>query len=241
MGGGKKKNRSNKKKSPSSSSSTQAASPTNAQPTTAVPPPAPSSSSSQQDITALMEMANKPLHNKWVMWFDNPKYLKKDQEWLDNVKKTGAFNTPGTFWSLFNNLKPATKLSVGGNYHLFKEGIQPMWEDPSNKQGGKWVFTIQKKDPKARRTDQWWLFTCLALIGEAIDPTGDQVCGAVVSIRKAQDRIALWIKTDEEDAASHLGARWKIALDIQHKVKYQTHRDAEKSGHSFRNEIVYEV
>lgn len=24
--------------------------------------------------------------------------------------------------------------------HLFKKGIKPMWEDPANKKGGKWVY-----------------------------------------------------------------------------------------------------
>ena len=84
-----------------------------------------------------------------------------------------------------------------------------MWEDPTNRQGGKWVLTI----PKARKNqvDQWWMYTVidlhfssltpsmpflqiLLLIGENLNDDED-VCGAVVSVRKGQDRIALWTKT----------------------------------------------
>jgi translation initiation factor 4E len=184
-----------------------------------------SASSSAEEASSALVAAKKPLHNKWVMWFDNPKSMKPGQEWLDNVKKTGTFDSPASFWSMYNNLKPPCKLSIGCNYHLFKEGVEPMWEDPANKNGGKWVFTIAKKDPKSRRLDEWWLFTCLALIGETIDPDGDLVCGAVVSIRKQQDRIALWLKTDDGDIASKIGARWKKAIAIPNRLKYQVHRD----------------
>ena len=39
---------------------------------------------------------------------------------------------------MFDKLKKATE--VVGNFHLFKDGIKPMWEDEQNKNGGKWVF-----------------------------------------------------------------------------------------------------
>jgi translation initiation factor 4E len=187
--------------------------------------------SSSNNDAALKEEANKPLHNKWVMWFDNPKTAKLGDSWMDNLQNTkGTFETPAQFWAMYNNLKPASKLSMGSNYHLFKDGIEPMWEDPQNQNGGKWVFTIFKKDPKIRRIDEWWLFTCLSLIGETLDLHGDQVCGAVVSIRKQQDRIALWLKTDDGELASQIGARWKLAMSIPNSLKYQVHRDGKLSN-----------
>ena len=73
---------------------------------------------------------------------------------------------------------------MNSNYHLFKEGIEPMWEDAANKEGGKFVLTIPKADSKAGKTDEWWLFTVLALIGETMDASGEEICGCVVSIRK---------------------------------------------------------
>jgi len=181
------------------------------------------------------EAANRPLHNKWVLWYDNPKAAVPNSDWIDNLKMCGEFDTPAKFWQVFNNVKPSSQLSLQCNYHIFKEGIEPMWEDPQNKDGGKWVFTIQKKDPRTNRVDEWWLLTCLALIGEATDSNGDMVCGAVVSIRKHQDRIALWLKTDDPDVVSKIGARWKKALDVPNKIKYQVHRD----GKCFVDGISY--
>ncbi|CAJ0949113.1 unnamed protein product [Ranitomeya imitator] len=30
------------------------------------------------------------------------------------------------------------------DFHLFKEGIKPMWEDDANKNGGKWIIRLRK-------------------------------------------------------------------------------------------------
>ena len=49
------------------------------------------------------------------------------------------------FWKLLNNLKPPSMLEGSANYHFFKEGVHPLWEDPANKHGGKWVLTVKDK------------------------------------------------------------------------------------------------
>lgn len=30
------------------------------------------------------------------------------------------------------------------DYHLFKTDIKPMWEDPANRKGGKWMIRVRK-------------------------------------------------------------------------------------------------
>lgn len=44
----------------------------------------------------------------------------------------GDFETVENFCRYFNWLKPPSQLETGSNYHLFKKGIKPMWEDPAN-------------------------------------------------------------------------------------------------------------
>ena len=34
-------------------------------------------------------------------------------------------------------------MAENSNLHYFKRGIQPLWEDPANQDGGKWVLTIK--------------------------------------------------------------------------------------------------
>mmetsp|Transcript_499 Transcript_499/g.637 ORF Transcript_499/g.637 Transcript_499/m.637 type:complete len:199 (+) Transcript_499:99-695(+) len=193
--------------------------------------------------TSVPEIAGLPLHRKWVLWFDNPKLSKPDIPWHENLKNCGTFTTAEQFWEVFNNVKPPNQLSLNSNYHIFMDGVIPMWEDPSNKEGGKFVLTLPKRDSKAGKLDEWWLFTVLALIGETIDAKGNEICGAVVSIRKGQDRIALWLKGCDRRICEEIGRRWKTALAVSNKtvLKYQSHKDSAASGNSFRNQSLFEV
>lgn len=121
-----------------------------------------------------------------------------------------------------------------------------MWEDPENVNGGKFVLSVPKKENKSGRLDEMWLCTLLGIIGETFDVGGDMVCGAVVSTRAKIDRIALWLKTDEKSVCIEIGEKWKKAMniDVNDKkltIKYQLHKEAVSAGHSFKNEIKFEV
>lgn len=35
-----------------------------------------------------------------------------------------------------NNITPTSELALKSDYHLFKKGVKPEWEDPQNKHGG---------------------------------------------------------------------------------------------------------
>lgn len=186
--------------------------------------------------------AKHPLQNRWVLWYDNPKKRHSTESWEENLKNVYTFDTVEDFWCLYNNILVPTKLSIGSNYHLFKEGIRPMWEDPINAKGGKWIFT----NPRSRkaRLDECWLYVMLSLIGETLQDE-DDICGAVVSVRKAQDRIAIWSATaNAEDRQKTIGRGFRQALVDLGKnevLKYQSHADAAASGSSFQNEVLYEA
>jgi translation initiation factor 4E len=182
------------------------------------------------------------LNANWTMWYDNPRLAPAGSDWKENLKRCGSFDTVESFWRVFNNLKPASELTVNSNYSVFRSGVEPSWEDPANAEGGKFVYTILKKDSKSGKCDESWLFTVLAIVGETMDATGDQVNGAVVSIRKQQDRIALWLKSSDREICIQIGERWKKAMNLEKTtLRYQTHRDAAASGRSFRNEAQFEV
>ena len=136
---------------------------------------------------------------------------------------------------MYNNILEPTKLEPGSNYHLFKEGVIPMWEDVANAKGGKWIYTSPKQ--KKGKVDQAWLHTVLSLIGENMNDTGD-VCGAVMSVRRTQDRIAVWTgKASVKELQLGIGHCFKQSLDLTQspQLKFQAHADATQSGSSFQN------
>jgi translation initiation factor 4E len=161
---------------------------------------------------------------------------------IDDRRRFVSSFSRASFWRVFNNVKPASSIGVGSNYSLFRKGIEPAWEDPQNVSGGKFVLTLQKKGNKSERIDEYWLQTVLALVGETMDETGDQINGAVVSIRRSNDRLALWTSGTDKRVCVALGERLRKVLRLEEgNLSYQTHKAAAESGCSFRNEPLFEV
>lgn len=169
-----------------------------------------------------------PLQRSWTMWYDSPNAaIKKDPtNWHSNVKQIVSFSTVEDFWSLFNNLMAPSKLGLQSNYHLFKEGVMPAWEDPQNKGGGKWVIELQKGERDLLNTI--WLYSILAIIGEAFADS-DDICGAVISLRKARNRLCIWTKTSSDaEKQKRIGAEFKkfIEVDPSTKITFTAHAAA---------------
>ncbi|XP_061541654.1 eukaryotic translation initiation factor 4E-1A-like isoform X1 [Phycodurus eques] len=205
-----------------------------------------------------------PLQNRWALWFFKN---DKSKSWQANLRLISTFDTVEDFWALYNHIQLSSNLMSGCDYSLFKDGIEPMWEDRRNRRGGRWLITLSKQQRKAD-LDRFWLETVcfaamisarsvlpsgpscedvpvpqlLCLVGEAFDDHSDDVCGAVINVRAKGDKIAIWT-TDYEnkEAITHIGRVYKERLGVPSKVVigYQSHADtATKSGSTTKNKFV---
>lgn len=115
--------------------------------------------------------------------------LKPNEAYERGLKKIGDFNTVEDFWGFYTHLYRPSDLAIPSDYHLFKQGIKPMWEDEKNRLGGKWTVRLKKGF-----VDRFWEDLLLALIGNIFD---DDICGVVVSVRE-YDSISIW-NSDAQD------------------------------------------
>ncbi|KAI8607683.1 translation initiation factor eIF 4e-like domain-containing protein, partial [Chytriomyces sp. MP71] len=129
------------------------------------------------------------LNRQWTLWFDSQQKRANQHNWHDSLKNLITFESVEDFWGVYNNVIKASALSAGSNFHLFQAGIQPMWEDPQNEKGGKWVAQVTK--PRAPELDNLWLNTMLSVIGESF-ADASEILGAVVSVRRHGNRLSLW-------------------------------------------------
>mmetsp|Transcript_4852 Transcript_4852/g.30967 ORF Transcript_4852/g.30967 Transcript_4852/m.30967 type:complete len:171 (-) Transcript_4852:2386-2898(-) len=160
--------------------------------------------------------------------------------WGSSMRQVITFATVEEFWGVYNNIVPPSRLGHGTDFHLFKEGIKPEWEDPACAQGGKWTINVPKSGGGKAILDTWWLHTMLALIGEQFNET-DEICGAVLSVRNRQDRVAVWTKTASNEAAQlSIGRQIKQVLDVgdNTQIGYLTFQDAKNEK---RPKDVYTV
>ncbi|CAK4033838.1 Eukaryotic translation initiation factor 4E-1 [Lecanosticta acicola] len=184
------------------------------------------------------------LQHTWTLWFTKPPSGKQD--WNELLKEVISFNSVEEFWGIYNNITPASELAQKSDYHLFKQGVRPEWEDPQNKHGGRWAYTF--KGSKAQ--DDTWLNIMLAAIGEMLEEEGDnEVMGVVVNIRKAFWRVGLWTRTagqakgrkdDGADPAEsrkrleRIGKEFKDVLQLPatEAVEFSGHADSAHAGSS---------
>ena len=59
----------------------------------------------------------------------------------NSIKSISTVKTVEQFWSTYNYLKRPNDLSSTTDYHFFRDGIKPTWEDPKNAKGGKWIVS----------------------------------------------------------------------------------------------------
>ncbi|XP_038823538.1 eukaryotic translation initiation factor 4E-like [Salvelinus namaycush] len=191
-----------------------------------------------QEIVSPESYIKHPLQNKWSLWFFKN---DKTKTWQANLCLISTFDTVEDFWALYNHIQLSSNLISGCDYSLFKDGIEPMWEDERNKHGGRWLITLSKQQ-RRQDLDRFWLETLLCLVGETFDDYSDEVCGAVVNIRSKGDKIAIWTADfDNKEAITHIGSVYKERLGIPMKmtIGYQSHSDtATKNGSTTKNKFV---
>ncbi|CAI0452042.1 unnamed protein product [Linum tenue] len=170
------------------------------------------------------------LENQWTFWFDNPSAKSKQTAWGSSMRSIFTFSTVEEFWSVYNNIRHPSKLTVGADFYCFKSKIEPKWEDPICTGGGKWTVTFGKG-----KSDTSWLYTLLAMIGEQFEH-GEEICGAVVNVRAKQEKISLWTKNASNEAAQlSIGRQWKVFLDYNDVIGFIFHDDAKKHDRGAKN------
>lgn len=175
-----------------------------------------------------------PLQDSWSLWYLT---ADKTKDWDDRLIKLMTFDTVEDFWACYHHVQLPSRLPMGSDYMLFKDGIQPKWEDEQNRDGGKWAIETDKK--YRPHLDGTWLETLLAVIGEGFGDAGKLVNGVVVQIRRKVDRLQIWTASfDDQELTLSLGKQYKKVLKFEenHKcLQYQSHKDSiSKTGSTTR-------
>ena len=102
---------------------------------------------------------------RWTFWYV---YQLSHRERTRTKQKKGdyqayvlhevfTFGTVEDFWRMYNNTYTISELLSSTDYLIFKKGIRPEWEDPANRDGGKWVVTVKIEDDMEEEVDNAWL------------------------------------------------------------------------------------
>jgi translation initiation factor 4E len=146
-------------------------------------------SSSSIDATSGAAVKGHPLKSIWIIWYRPPTPKYSDYE--KSTTALASLSSAESFWSIYSHLKRPSLLPTVSDYHIFKKGIRPVWEDEANKRGGKWIIRLKKGV-----ADRYWEDLLLAMVGDQFAEAGDEVCGAVLSVRSGEDVMSIWTRID---------------------------------------------
>jgi len=177
-----------------------------------------------------------PLRYPWTLWFMHRAPGEKITDYEAAIKKIGTFTTVEEFWALYSHLRRPNELPNVSDYHLFKDGVRPVWEDDANKEGGKWMIRLKKG-----LASRYWEQLVVAIVSEQFQ-VGREICGAVLSMRHSEDILSLWNRT-AANSKNNLRIRDTVkrilGLPAETVMEYKAHNDSIKDQSSFRNTDVY--
>lgn len=132
------------------------------------------------------------MRSEWVFWFRPP--ISKANGYIEYEKTLHPMATVSSvedFFTVYSHLKRPSTLPLVADYHFFRKGIRPIWEDAENRKGGKWIVRLKKGV-----ADRYWEDLLFAIIGDQFGDASDEVCGAVLSVRNGEDILSVWTRTD---------------------------------------------
>nr|CAG4645753.1 EOG090X0BMA [Lynceus sp. MCZ IZ 141354] len=174
----------------------------------------------------------------YSLWFSRRSQGKHagPQNFDQNLKLVGRFASVEQFWAIYGHLVRPSDLPGHSDFHLFKGGIKPMWEDDANRHGGKWIVRLRKG-----LASRCWENLILAMLGEQF-MVGEEICGAVVSIRFTEDIISIWNRVASDRVTTNRirdTLRRVLNLPLNTILEYKTHTDSLRDNSSFRNTDVF--
>ncbi|XP_059145633.1 eukaryotic translation initiation factor 4E type 2-like isoform X1 [Physella acuta] len=176
-----------------------------------------------------------PLQYNYAIWFSRRSQSNKTVRYDQNLKFIASFASVEQFWNIYSYITRPSDMTGHVDYHLFKEGIRPMWEDEANKHGGKWIIRLKKG-----LASRCWENLIMAMLGEQF-MVGEEICGAVISIRYQDDILSLWNRSNDQSVTTRIRDILQRVLNLPPNtiMEYKAHTESMKDNTSFRNTDLF--
>ena len=127
----------------------------------------------------MSEIELNSLFNNFILWYHAP----NDKDWgLSSYKKVITYDTIEKYWHFSNDLN--TNIITNGMFFLMKEGINPIWEDLQNIEGG----CVSIKNSKEDSYNLWNLLSVFLLSNNLTN----NINGISISPKKNFNIVKIW-------------------------------------------------
>lgn len=130
----------------------------------------------------------------------------------------GPVSTVESFWAYYSHILKPSDLPANFDVCFFKEGCQPLCDDPANTGGGRWTARLRKG-----QTARIWEDLLLAMAAGAWNVHA-LMQGAVVSVRADDDVLAIWSEHTDRGATLQLRQVLLKILNLPKNVIFEYKR-----------------
>lgn len=124
------------------------------------------------------------------------------------------------FWSVYSFVMRPNDATSSLDLQLFRAGVQPMWEDPANREGGRLVLRMRKG-----LASKIWEETVFAFIGQHF-AAHSHVQGIVMSLKPTDDMLSIWtLDANDKEAVASLKSDLVrlLGLPARTRIDYRKH------------------
>lgn len=150
-----------------------------------------------------MTSKKHPLHTPWTLWhFSTPNQFKPNN-YSEYLRVVSTFKYVEDFWCVFSHIVKPANLKPNDAMMMFRENVQPEWEDPSNQAGGEWRVSFPPAQ-FSKTIDSCWENLLMWVIGEIFSHS-EEVMGVYLKIKqkggkdRVEYRVSLWTKNSTDD------------------------------------------
>jgi hypothetical protein len=167
------------------------------------------------------------LFDQWCFYFLDSSSVSEDK-----FDPTLVFriDSVATFWRVMNSIPDATQLNRSSTLYLFRDDINPKWEDPKNNAGGMWKMKVEP----SKINIVWTIMACRT-IGESWEKSNRNcINGIVLKVREKGFWIEVWVtdKTESFGKDLHSGIEHEVSAIY---LDYLKHSDVQEHAAAAAN------
>ncbi|EPY31713.1 translation initiation factor 4E [Strigomonas culicis] len=184
------------------------------------------------------------LDDLWCLFY-LPQVGESIQEDTYNPTLVFRIDSVPTFWKVANNIPQPTQLPQCTLY-LFRDGIDPRWEDPANLSGGivkvkinhshATVFNDYSADPNAADSQEtineaWELLLCRTIGDSWSSSVRGLVNGIALKVRGRAYVLEVWVTRQTQELMRDLAELWQGVLGDAFVTAYYPHAALQERSH----------
>jgi translation initiation factor 4E len=160
------------------------------------------------------------LASPWTFHYLIPNRIdRRDANWEDFLRPLHTFQNFEDFWAILNTIDPPSRLPKGCRYYIFRDNIQPLWEDERNIGGKELCIEYQVPEVRGKRAraeteaEEHWKDLALAVLGNSTEIRHqEKINGVEYNSRGQSNKVGVWLAPTSDAEFAEIEASLRAVL-----------------------------